>query len=508
MNAVKQKQQTISFCGVNAHFQNGIAEKRIRDLQEHARTMMLHAKSRWPKGVSIHLWPYALSSANQLRQVTPDKEDGTSPLERFSGAEVAANLEDCHTPLCPVYALNSSLASGKSIPKWDNMCRLGINLGPSPRHARNVSLVLNLTTGLSSPQFHVKHDELFETVAFRTGAPDTISNWQSLAGFWMIKGKKVAEDVSLTPVRDEQKIVHQEFEQEHTQVEETSAEAVPESSAPHQALEVEALEGAVPALPPMVVGTRRSSRDRRPTARMLESVQQEGLAFAAERNDIQEEEAEERYYDAMHEDEYRIQDDMMDPIAFLTKADEDTMYFHQAMKVPEKEELVKAIVKEMNDHIVAKNWELVPRQDVPEGVKVLDSVWAMKRKRDILTRKVLKYKARLNVHGGKQEFAVNYFETYSPVVTWAAVRLMTTLAWLNNWHTRQCDFALAYPQAPIEFDLYMELPKGIQLSSGNNKTHVLRLIKNLYGQKQAGRVWNQHLAKGLKKAGFVTSKVD
>jgi hypothetical protein len=54
----------------------------------------------------------------------------------------------------------------------------------------------------------------------------------------------------------------------------------------------------------------------------------------------------------------------------------------------------------MNDHIVAKNWELVPRQDVPEGVKVLDSVWAMKRKRDILTRKVLKCKARLNVHGG------------------------------------------------------------------------------------------------------------
>jgi hypothetical protein len=69
MNAVKKKQQTISFCGVNAHFQNGIAEKRIRDLQEQACTMLLHAKSRWPKRVSIHLWPYALRSANQLRQV-------------------------------------------------------------------------------------------------------------------------------------------------------------------------------------------------------------------------------------------------------------------------------------------------------------------------------------------------------------------------------------------------------------------------------------------------------
>jgi hypothetical protein len=48
MNTVKKQQQTISFCGVNAHFQNGIAEKRMRDLQEQARTMLLHAKSRCP----------------------------------------------------------------------------------------------------------------------------------------------------------------------------------------------------------------------------------------------------------------------------------------------------------------------------------------------------------------------------------------------------------------------------------------------------------------------------
>jgi hypothetical protein len=84
---------------VNAHFQNGTAEIIILDLQEQARTMLLHAKSRWPKVISIHLWPYALRSANNLRQVTPDKEDGTSPLERFSGAEVADNLKDWHTPV-------------------------------------------------------------------------------------------------------------------------------------------------------------------------------------------------------------------------------------------------------------------------------------------------------------------------------------------------------------------------------------------------------------------------
>jgi hypothetical protein len=36
--AVADAGQTLSFCGVNAHFQNGIAERRIRELQDHART--------------------------------------------------------------------------------------------------------------------------------------------------------------------------------------------------------------------------------------------------------------------------------------------------------------------------------------------------------------------------------------------------------------------------------------------------------------------------------------
>ena len=42
-NAIDEKRQQLTFCGVNAHFQNGIVEKRIRDLQDNARTMLLHA---------------------------------------------------------------------------------------------------------------------------------------------------------------------------------------------------------------------------------------------------------------------------------------------------------------------------------------------------------------------------------------------------------------------------------------------------------------------------------
>ena len=58
--AIHEERQTLSFCGINAHFQNRVAEKRIRDLQDNARTMLLHAHRRWEDAVTINLWPYAL----------------------------------------------------------------------------------------------------------------------------------------------------------------------------------------------------------------------------------------------------------------------------------------------------------------------------------------------------------------------------------------------------------------------------------------------------------------
>ncbi len=50
-----QKSQMMSFCGVNAHFQNGKAEKKIRGLQDAARTSLLHAIRKWPKVITVNL---------------------------------------------------------------------------------------------------------------------------------------------------------------------------------------------------------------------------------------------------------------------------------------------------------------------------------------------------------------------------------------------------------------------------------------------------------------------
>jgi hypothetical protein len=59
----------------------------------------------------------------------------------------------------------------------------------------------------------------------------------------------------------------------------------------------------------------------------------------------------------------------------------------------------------------------------------------------------------------------------------------------------------------------MKLPAGFTVP-GRTKTdqdrrdYVLKLEKNLYGQKQAGRVWYLHLKKNLLKLGFKPSQHD
>eukprot|EP00957_Ditylum_brightwellii_P069607 5287449-Ditylum_brightwellii.AAC.2 len=46
------------------------------------------------------------------------------------------------------------------------------------------------------------------------------------------------------------------------------------------------------------------------------------------------------------------------------------------------------------------------------------------------------------------------------------------------------------------------------MADGLKRTHVLKLLKIGYGQKQAGRVWYNHLKKGLLDIGFIQSGMD
>jgi hypothetical protein len=179
------------------------------------------------------------------------------------------------------------------------------------------------------------------------------------------------------------------------------------------------------------------------------------------------------------------------------------------MKQPDKAEFLVAMDKEMQGQMDNGNFKVVHQSEVPQGASILPAVWAMRRKRRISTGEINKWKARLNIDGSKQIKGLNYWETYAPVASWLVIRLILIMIITQNWKTRQIDNVQANTQAEAETDLlYMKVPKGFTVENGDSKDYVLQINKNIYGQKQAGRVWYQHLVKKLAAAGFKRSAVD
>jgi len=172
-------QQRLVHSGVGAKHQNGVAERMIGTITRRARTMLLHAMRLWPDIITEDLWPFALKLAVDIHNSTPGTS-GLSPDEIFSGQKCTRNrLADFHTFGCPVFVLEASLQDGHKLPKWKPRSRMAVYLGLSPNHATTVPLVLNTTTGLVSPQYHLVFDDNFTTVDCMKS--DQIpSNWPNL----------------------------------------------------------------------------------------------------------------------------------------------------------------------------------------------------------------------------------------------------------------------------------------------------------------------------------------
>ena len=147
---------------------------------------------------------------------------------------------------------------------------------------------------------------------------------------------------------------------------------------------------------------------------------------------------------------------------------------------------------------------------MPTGFRVFPGVWTLVHKRDILTQEIKKHKSCLAFDGSRMREGEDYDKTYAPVASWMLICLLLTFVMAFGWQTQQVDYVAAYTQAPIDQDMYMEFPREFKVPGGvDRKDVVLKLHRNLYGQKQAGHVWYEYLHKQLiTKAGFVQSKHD
>ena len=157
--------QTMNFCGVGAHHQNGVAERVIQTVTKWARTIMIDAAIQWPDQADLSLWPMAMDHAVWMWNHLPKENVGLSPLELATNViSDRTELKRLHVWGCPGFVLKPQLQDGKKIPKWTDRGIRGQFLGYSPHHSSNVAMMLNLTSGNISPQFHIVFDDLFETV--------------------------------------------------------------------------------------------------------------------------------------------------------------------------------------------------------------------------------------------------------------------------------------------------------------------------------------------------------
>jgi hypothetical protein len=138
-----------------------------------------------------------------------------------------------------------------------------------------------------------------------------------------------------------------------------------------------------------------------------------------------------------------------------------------------------AMHEEFQTLIKNKTWHLIPPRP---GLNIIDCKWIFKLKHKV-DGSINRYKARLVAKGFKQQYGVDYDNTFSSVVKPTTIRLLLSLAISRGWSLRQIDIQNAFLHGHLEEAVYMKQPPGFVYSA--HLTYICKLDKSLYGLKQA-----------------------
>ena len=335
-------------------------------------------------------------------------DQGIAPADLFTGVQVPRHkLKDIHVWGCPAYVLDLTLQQGKKLPRWQPQSRRGIFVGLSGHHSSDVPLILNLTTGSISPQFHVVFDDTFSTVMSVTSEEEPPKFWNDLC-LELTHQVPLEKDVSvhlpddwLTPDEVEEKRraiaradkirpTYQHRPSTITQHPDIVSDITPiptpmPTSVPPRTPVIPAV--IVPPDVPVVQEVRRSSHSNKDTFSSTKYTDESYLSSVLD-TDSNYQDYQLAYLAELCTDFDTGIINCADPRAYAAKMklkDPDTPSLHEAMHGADAEHCIAAMNAEIQQLIKQNTWEPVCRDKVPLGPNgkpqtILKGTWAFKLK--------------------------------------------------------------------------------------------------------------------------------
>jgi hypothetical protein len=148
-------------------------------------------------------------------------------------------------------------------------------------------------------------------------------------------------------------------------------------------------------------------------------------------------------------------------------------------------------------------------------MNVLPSHFIYKYKRDP-NGNLMSRKTRLVAGGHKQEYEVDYFDTYAATTQLESVRLMLAVAASVNAKLAKFDIETFFLYSKPDTDIFIEQPPGHEIvpegaptpTQHTVKDYVVRLNVSLYGCKQSPRLANLDVTKFFAEIGLVPMVTD
>ncbi|KAG7599299.1 Reverse transcriptase RNA-dependent DNA polymerase [Arabidopsis suecica] len=188
-------------------------------------------------------------------------------------------------------------------------------------------------------------------------------------------------------------------------------------------------------------------------------------------------------------------------LAYNTETEPKT--FAQTMK---SEKWTKAADEELQAMELNKTWIV---ESLPPGKNVVGCKWVFIIKYNP-DGSIERYKAKLVAQGFTQQEGIDFLDTFSPVAKLTSVKLMLGLAAAKGWTLTQMDVSNAFLHGELDEEIFMSLPQGYTPPSHIKlpPNPVCRLLKSLYGLKQASRQWYKIFSSVLLGANFIQSPAD